>query len=589
MFGTPPQVRRALQPNNLMIPAQLPVNGINARDAYARMAPDDAVDLMNVLSNPYGLQVRNGYQEFATNIGANDTIGTMMSYYPATASITANPNLFRYDVMEPPPAPMLAASLGNVGGQIFACTSGQIFDVTAGGSGPWVAQINVAVANDLWSWCNFQNEAGAFLIACNYDGGYYIFGQVGFSDGFSNGFSVENVGFKKVLQGAISGQIFGTNPDNFVFVMAWKRRLWFIEKNTTRAWYLPVDQITGTVAPFDFGANFPHGGRLEVLINWTIDDGIGIDDNLIAISSEGDVVIYKGTDPNDAATFGLVGIWYVGSVPAGKRFAEMLGGDVHILSVNGLSQASQLIAMGQIANEVTENTGSKIDPLLRSLMQSSQKEEAWYCKFIPHEQIFAIGVPEVYSGQGVTQLAYKVRQKAWSRLENLPFFTIINHSGVVFGGGRLSASGVNGGGKVYLVFDNATDNQLLDSPQSGDMIRARVTPAFNSFGSAGMNKRFTMIRPTFVSAGNVSAKVTILTDFNRGTQFTAPTLPSSFGDVWNVGQWDVAKWSGVGLTRHKWLGVLGSGYTATCQIDAVALGGTVLTSIDWNVVAGGIL
>ena len=41
---------------------------------------------------------------------------------------------------------------------------------------------------------------------------------------------------------------------------AHQKRMWFVQKNTTRGWYLPPDQIYGTAKYFDFGPLMTMGG-----------------------------------------------------------------------------------------------------------------------------------------------------------------------------------------------------------------------------------------------------------------------------------------------------------------------------------------
>jgi hypothetical protein len=40
----------------------------------------------------------------------------------------------------------------------------------------------------------------------------------------------------------------GVNPKTFVFVTVYRNRLWFIEQNSTRAWYLGTGVIAGTAS-----------------------------------------------------------------------------------------------------------------------------------------------------------------------------------------------------------------------------------------------------------------------------------------------------------------------------------------------------
>lgn len=574
----------------VIVAGQLPTRGINARDAAIDMQPKDALNLVNVLSGVYGMEVRAGYQEYAINLPGGGKVATIMSFYPgsATQSVgTRSPPSSAISVLKP-----LALAVSNVvvRGQIFACTAGQIFNVTPGGPGPWVAEPGVLATSDYWTWLNFQNAAGNFLVATNDNGMYVTYGGAGFSDGFSMGFATSATGFGRITEGPGPGQINGVNPDLFAYVMVWKRRLWFIEKESSRAWYLPVDQLTGTVRLFDFGTSFRHGGSLAALSNFTVDGGEGIDDYLVATSSEGDVVIYKGYDPDsadtDPAAFALHGIWFVGALPSGRRQTTTYGGDVYILSAYGISQVSKLLAMSQVAANLMEDISSRIDPAIATLMEGAQAiAESWYMTFLPHDEMLIIGVPQQLVNEGVVQIVLMIRQQAWSRMLDVPVACVINHGTLAFGGGDLGFP-ISGGGRVFLLFDNALDNVLLDGT-GGSLIRSRMIPAYQPLGAPGMIKGFPMVRPTILAQATPSIQLRLLTDFSPGDYFTVPTLPPTPGALWNVARWDQGKWSGVMAPVHKWLGTVGAGFAATVQMDFVALGGTRVMSLDYWTLPGG--
>jgi hypothetical protein len=199
------------------------------------MGPEDALDLINVLSEDYGLAIRGGYQEFAANLPGSVGVPTLMSFYPGTAGPSEAGTLAATSIASQYTLPRPRAVNVTLAGQLFACTNGGIFDITAGGAGPWSPMPGVAVTSDYWTWINFQNASGNYLLATNNDGGYYAYGGSNFDDGFSDGFSVAGVGFSKVVEGVQPGQIEGLDPDLFVYIMVWKRRIWFIEKDSSRA------------------------------------------------------------------------------------------------------------------------------------------------------------------------------------------------------------------------------------------------------------------------------------------------------------------------------------------------------------------
>src|SRR5262245_6984489 len=304
-LATPQNTRRAQPQLGSITPLAIPAKGLNARDSLSLMGPQYAISLVNVLCEPYGLRTRKGYTEWARNLSPGIPVGTMMSYYPAdtTPEATALPMRVKPISLRLFTEPRVAAEPPV--GSLFAAVSGRIYDVTAGGFGPWSPMPDVSGTSDFWTWINFQNLAGSFLVACNDDGGYAYF------DGSS---------WTTPVLGSAPGEITGVDPAFFCYVVEHKKRLWFVEKESTSAWYLPVSQVTGVATEFNFGEQFRHGGHLVAVVSWTVDGGIGVDDYLVAVSSQGDIALYKGNDPDSSTgDFAIQGVWHLGALPAGRR------------------------------------------------------------------------------------------------------------------------------------------------------------------------------------------------------------------------------------------------------------------------------
>jgi len=585
MFAQPQRVHRAVEQHGQIMPGLLPSSGINVRDPVAKVGPEFALDLINVITTESGLSTRYGYAGWAWDLPGNLSVPTIMSYYPAiaTPSGVISHSLRIPSTLEIPDVV--------VNGQLFACTNNNIYDITAGGGGPWVGLTDGAVTSDYWTWRNFQNAAGSFLLACNYEGGYYAYGAGGFSDGFSDGFATLSTGFAHIMEGDNIGQITGIDPDLFVFLMVWKRRLWFVEKNSTRSWYLPVEQITGQASLFDFGTHFRHGGYLVALVNWTLDGGEGIDDYLVAVGSEGDIVIFKGYDPDSAAedpnAFSLHGIWYVGPLPAGRRQVDLTGGDVWILSVRGLTPLSKLVQGSAANSDPVGGLSDLVNPLISRYMKASNRSQEWYIKVLPREEMAVVGLPRVVVREGVNQLALRWAHGAWSKLADLPILSYTNHSDLIFGGGDPTMRG-DAAGRVYLMFSNQQDNAAgKEEGANRSSIRCRVVPAYNGFGAPGLLKSYPMVRPMFLAQIVPQGTIKILTDYVAPEWKSVPTLPVVAVGIWDTDLWDVGEWGGPPYPIRRWLGTVGAGFAATAQFDYIAIGGLTLASIDWWVKGGG--
>ena len=538
------------QLDSIVKPGPLPSGGVNYLNLFEGMPKTDAIALINARPNVRGVTVRDGYRAYAAELPGATAVGTLMSYFPA--SITSFPGTI-------------------VDGYIFAATDGEVYDVSAGGSGPWTTMLASPVTSDFWSYTNFQNAGGNYLLACNADGGYYTLVQS------------SPAALTKIVAGVGAGQINGVDPDLFVFVTEWKQRAWFIEADSTRAWYLPVTQITGTVTQFDFGSHFKHGGFLSGLYNWTIDGGEGIDDYLVAIGSEGDVVIFKGYDPDLAGTeptaFQLHGVWYAGSLPAGRRSAKAMNGDVYIVTTQGVVQVSRLVAIANLEGAGSTDKSAKVGTFIRDLMKTYASEVDWYIDELPSSDYIFVGTPEVLTNEGVRQLAYTNQQGAWSLFQDLPLKCILDHDHYAFAGSMT-------GGIVYLLFDDLFDAIDIDG-LNGVSILARITPAYSSFELPAMYKVFEMVRPTLLYRYTPEISVSILTDFSSQATTSVASLEPVTGSLWGQAYWNAARWFGTSTPVRKWIGAPGGGYSATVQIDLETPGGTELISLDWWFRQGG--
>ena len=571
-LATPQNTRRAQPQTGSLTPLAIPAKGLNARDALAVMGPEYAISLVNVLSEPFGLKTRKGYTEWATNVSTGIPVQTMMSYYPASAAppgrvARIRPRALGMRLLSEGPAASIAPA-----GKLFACASGRVLDVTVGGNGPWIPMSGVGGPSmgDHWTWLNFQNIAGAFLIACNNDSGGYA---------YYNGSA-----WTTPTLGTGAGQITGCDPSTFCYVVEHMKRLWFIEKGTTRAWYLPVSQIVGTVTAFNFGEQFKHGGELVALVRWTVDAGVDINDKLVAISSQGDVVVYQGTDPDTVGDFVIQGVWYVGALPVGRQCVINSGADVHILSQFGVTPLSRLLTTIDMSQQEQMRLTYMISPVIARLMRESSSLVGWKIVSLPKEELFLIGVPPDSPEFGGQFFALKLSTGAWSLLNTLPYSSFVSIDADVFSGTY--------DGRVVRAFDGPVDNVLIGTT-TGDPIQCQVTPAYNSMepgpGTGAQQKVFKMLRPTFITTTTPTIAVTIMTDYGGPGAAVIPTLPHFDEALWDVDLWDVAKWTGLQGPIKTWIGVNGVGFAGTAQIDYLCGGETLLASIDFWTERGGVM
>lgn len=527
---------------------QAPIGGINAADSIAAMGPQDAIILTNWIPDTYGVRVRKGYQEWATNFPFA-TVDAVLSYVGRATAFPGGAFLSAPTAMP---------------GFLFGCTKDGIYDITSSTNAPALSQAlsGTAGAGQIQSTM-LANTAGHYLLCCSEKDGYLYFdGTVWAIPTFGGG----------------AGQVSGHTPADFVQPLVFKKRAWFVQRDSTSAWYLAADAITGAATEFPFGSQFKKGGYLAFLAKWTIDAGEGIDDFLVAVSSMGDVVVYKGTDPASAATFALVGTWNIGQIPVGRRCYAQLGGDLILISADGLfpisyvtrGGADQLLLSGQ-------EYARKIRAPLAGDLGATFTTQGWDMLVHPKERVLCINVPN-YSTRQNFQYCMSTSQKAWCYLQDIPVNCYGTTAGYAFAGTT--------DGRVLLIFSGFFDNLLLGAT-SGNGITGKIVPAFSDFGTPGMQKIFTMVRPTLQAVDIPNLQIGVNVNYELTDPTGTPSFAPSVQSLWDTGLWDAALWGGAVRTFQEWVGVGGVGFAGAAAFSTLTVGDTTLVSIDYMLEPGG--
>lgn len=523
-------------------PFGAPLRGIDVSQPLPGGDPMTAIRLQNLIPRVLGLQLRRGYTRWVSNLTGE--VRSLLQYHPAND----NPHLFA------------------------ATDSGDIYDVTsptnAGVTPAPVETVAGGTPPGEWTSLNFTTDAGIHMLVAVCPGaGLFIY------DGTT---------FLEVIEGTGAGQIEGVNPKTFSFVTVYKKRLWFIEHDTTKAWYLPVGQVAGKATQFDFGAMFPNGGELVMLVNWTYDGGGGagagtggLSNKLVAIADQGDVLVYAGDDPDAAAEFRVEGRWFVGRVPIGNRFASLYQSDVAILSERGMCFMSELMrGEGFFSNNAI---AGNINSELAVQIAGSLASRYWEIRFLPHEQLLIINVPEINSDN--LQWAYEVNNKAFCVLKGIPMLTVDTFDGRSFCGDAF--------GNVWWCFQGQSDGDV--DGIAGKDLQGQCITAFSALGEGIRVKRFLMARASFISDSAPGVQLKLNSEWNLNMPTGAATFVRGGDSQWDVGNWDAATWGGQGKTYEAWAGVTGVGRYGSLALQVRGAADTIF--IGWQAVVepGGIL
>jgi hypothetical protein len=516
-----------------------PMGSINTISSGSAMPPEDCIFRFNLIPAEYGLRVRLGSREWVTGLG-----GEVLSLLPFTGSTPGNSRL-------------------------FAATQTGIWDVTSSTAAP--TQVVTFGTQDATSGhaisCVMATAAGHFLLVTDESNGYYVYTESGAT-------------WAKIAQGSGGTEINGVDPANFAFVAVWKNRVWFVEKNTGKAWYLGVNAIYGTAASHNFGARFKAGGDLRGLWSWTYDGGAGIDDALVAISGGGDVLIYQGTDPSSVNTFGLKGVWFVGGVPLGRRIASDSGGELVVMSTTGLLPLSQLTT-GASAVDGRIYATLKIANAWNKLMLSTANLRGWSMAIHPLDATLIVTVP-VGAGLPSRQLAMSLSTKGWSEYRDLGMGISQTPYGGTFYFGTTD-------GKVKIM-DGYVDGVTLADPNAYADIQFSVLGAFSTLGTPNQ-KQIGLIEASFQSEGSSPpCSIEARYDFDFSEIGTAPEAASQPGTaLWDTAIWDTSVWAPEYAPSRPNRGAAGMGAYVAIALRGRSAARTILVGYRGTYVSGGFL
>jgi hypothetical protein len=497
----------------------------------------DCVSAVNLISAENGLRGRFGYREWCTGL-TGTTTDEVRSVLPFSGSTPAS-------------------------GKLFVTTESSIWDVSASSTTP-PDVYTFATPTGLSGHGNsavFVTAAGHFLLYCDEANGLHVYSESGAS-------------WTAVTQGTGPTQIDGFNPARAAFVAVFKNRVWLVERDTADAWYLPVGQIYGTATRFPFGTVFREGGALVGLWNWTYDGGAGLDDSLVAISSGGDVAVYQGTDPASASAFGLRGVWQIGTPPSGRRIASTYGGELLLLSRQGLIPLSRLV-VGAIGS--AEYATAKIANLINRIMLEKASLRDWGIVLHPEDNALLLLVPKG-TGSTTLQLAQSSASRGWFSYTALPILSANAWEGRLYFGTDDGRVCVNTG---YL------DAVPLADPSAYDPVEWSVLGAFSNLGSP-RQKRVSSIRPLLLSDGVTPSYVAAARfDYNQAEIDAVELVLTGDGALWDTAVWDEDVWGGAAAPAYASSGASGMGVNVAVAIRGTSIARTVLVGVDVAYTQGG--
>jgi hypothetical protein len=300
---------------------------------------------------------------------------------------------------------------------------------------------------------------------------------------------------------------------------------------------------------------------------WTRDGGNGMDDLAVFLTSEGEALVYQGTDPGSASDWSLIGVFEVGE-PIGRRCMFSYANDLVIITQQGFIPLSRVLSLGESAAS-TVALSEQITPTVSSATKAYSDNFGWEACNYPKDGLAIFNVPLVQNTE-IEQYVVNTENGAWCRFKGLNAVTwAVSDQRAYFGtiDGRV------------MLFDNGQDFD-------GDFISAEMQTSFMYFDTPQV-KRFQMVRPVYSSSGNLSYGYVVNTDFNQrpiGSSTNTTSTGTPWGSVWG------SEWSAGQTLTQKWLSGGTQGRCASFGIKMSTKNTSMsISAIDWIMDTGGLI
>lgn len=454
-------VNRAVKSREVTLPA--PIAGLNRKEPISAMKPLFAVTMDNYIPLDSKVELRPGYSKYATLGVKKGMVQTLAAYhYPSY-------NAF------------------------FAVYDGKIWDISAG-SAP--VDLAVSLTNNYCQTVQYKNYL-YFMNGYDTPKAYYIDanGDAQIGDW---GFSGTGLTASRIINGTVS-----------------KEFLWFVEKGSLKAWYsAQAGDVAGTLNSFDLAQIAKWGGELVAITNWTIDGGTGIDDYTAFITSEGEVLVYSGINPNDPDGWALKGSYKI-SKPIGYRCTMQYQGDVVIICQDGYFPMGKALAAANAGDSLVAFSDN-IRGLVIDKTSVNSWRKGWQSVIYTKK---GYGIFNVPTGEQFEQHVINVATGAWCRFTNIRAFCWCVYDD-----------------NIYFGSDDAV--YQFDSGYSDDgiEIEGTIQQAYNDFGTPSL-KTVPLLNPRTASSAPYALAIYTNADYRQRDVRYVNTIGYSSGTKWNTKNW----------------------------------------------------
>lgn len=300
--------------------------------------------------------------------------------------------------------------------------------------------------------------------------------------------------------------------------MSFKNRMYYISGDFEIA-YSGLQAISGSLTKFGVGSFFKKGGKLLTMCNWTQDAGNGVDDLFVLVSTEGEVMIYSGDDP-EADNWQTLGVFQIPK-PIGKKCTCMFGADIIVITEKGYFPLSNVLSNIR-ANRA--GISQKID----GITKGRDLTRSWEVHFFPKQNWLLVNAPSLLAGYTHEQHVLNVATNGWCRFVGMDAESWCEIDGRLFF--------CNGKG-VFEADVGTTDN--------GEPIVFSLQRAYSQFGTPYKKQLMRMVPRYYAeSSTDFSLYKKINVDFSDAKYKTLDVkMQQGYSSFWDEAIWDENFWS----------------------------------------------
>lgn len=457
------------------------------------------------------------------------------NFFPLATSLRTRGGALRYATIGTSPVERLWTFKSGSVEKFFASDSAHIYEITT------VVDADTPPTPDVTGQTSGYYSTAQFGTA----GGDYLYAVNG-----TDLARLYNGSSWTAINGSSTPAITGVTTSDLSFVWSFASRLWFVKKNSMSAFYLPVDSIGGAATEFSLAGIFQEGGSLVMGGKWSLDAGNGLDDKCLFISSEGEVAVYQGADPNSATDWLKVGVYRIAPVK-GINANISAGGDFLVATEEGIIPISMAVNKDVAALSLSA-VSAAIEPEWKK-KNLERTNIPWEMMKWPSKNMMVVSVPATEATQQLLCFVANIQTGAWT------FYTGWDARCI----GLWADSGYFG----------TSDGKILQMETGGSDDGMPYTCVYvglpDSVKSPAAYKTFHSARATFQANLPFLPKISASMNY----KINLPTAPNSAAvettSLWDVGLWDQATWD-YGNTQDvstKWVSIGKSGFSISPQVQ----------------------